>query len=135
MMGEVYRAHASEFAGKKISNGDLFAARDKTAEAIRWEYEDNPDGVTDLALRCNSWRASIAATFQSAANESTDGALSASDAERLILSLKAPTETPSAPQEDRSSINEVIGQAMDSQPSDSRQELIEKLRKMAEESK
>jgi hypothetical protein len=52
-----------------------------------------------------------------------------------MLSLKAPNETLSVPPEDRLSIDEVIQQAMDSQPSESRQELLEKLRKMAEESK
>ena len=135
MMGEVYRAHASELTGKGISNGDLLAARGETAEALRSEYNDNPDRVTDLALRCNSWRASIATTFQNAVRESTDGSLSESDTEKLMLSLRAPNETPSVPPEDRLSIGEVIRQAMDSQPSESREELLEKLRKMAEESK
>ncbi len=135
MMGEVYRAHASELTGKGISSGDVLTARDETAEALRSEYNDNPDSVTDLALRCNSWRASIAATFQDAVRESTDGSLSESDTEKLMLSLTAPIETPSVPAGDRLSIDEAIRQAMDSQPSESRQELLEKLRKMAEESK
>jgi hypothetical protein len=135
MMGEVYRAHASELTGKGISNGDLLTARDEAADALRSEYNDHPDRVTDLALRCNSWRASIAATFQDAIRESPDGSLSESDTENLMLSLKAPNETLSVPPEDRLSIDEVIQQAMDSQPSESRQELLEKLRKMAEESK
>lgn len=135
MMGEVYRAHASELTGKGISNGDFLTARDETAEALRSEYNDNPDRVTDLALRCNSWRASIATTFQNAVRESTDGSLSESDTDKFMLSLKAPNETPSVPPEDRLPIDEVIRQAMDSQPSESRQELLEKLRKMAEESK
>ena len=135
MMGEVYRAHASELTGEGISNSDLLTARDEAAEALRSEYNDHPDKITDVALRCNSWRASIAATFQDAVRESRDGSLSESDTENLMLSLKAPNETPSVPPGDRLSIDEVIRQAMDSQPSESRQELLEKLRNMAEESK
>lgn len=135
MMGELYRAHASELMGKEVSNGDVLSARDETAEALRAEYDANPDGVTDLALRCNSWRASIAATFQDAVRESKDGTLSESDTEKFMLSVTAPIETPSVPGGDRLSIDEVIRRAMESQPTESRQEVLEKLRKLSEESK
>jgi hypothetical protein len=134
MMGELYRAHASELMGKEVSNGDVLTARDETAEALRAEYDANPDGVTDLALRCNSWRASIAATFQDAVRESKDGTLE-SDTEKFMLSVTAPLDTPSVPEGDRLSIDEVIRQAMESQPPESRQEVLEKLRKLSEESK
>ena len=135
MMGEVYRAHASKLTGKGINNGDLLAARDETAEALRSEYKENPGSITDLVLRCNSWRASIATAFQDTVKESTNGSLSESDTERFMLSLSGPMETPSVPAGDRLSIEEAIRQAMDSQPSESRQEVIEKIRKMSEESK
>ena len=142
LMGEVYREHTSELMGKGISDGDLLTARNKTVEMLRSEYDDNPDGVIDLMLRCNSWRASIVATFQEAVRESTDGTLSASDIEQFMLSLTAPIETPSVPPGDKWYVGKVIEQAIESDGPDNLrgldvndEEVLEVLRNLAEASK